>query len=211
MGSFVDARRWAPISIALLIASGVSAAPGPTAPANLTTPAPPPAPPSAPTAAPAPASSAVARTEANIPEGTEVRIRFNDRLSSATNVEGDEFGITTDEPITLSDGTVIPAGFRGKGEVTAAHKKGMLGKAGELNIRIDYIRIGDTRVRLRAVAGGEGKSGVGTTVALSLIVSPLFLMHHGAEVVYAKGRTLTAFVDQDTKIPLPLPRPPQVD
>ena len=146
-----------------------------------------------------------------IPEGTEVRVRLNEQLSSATNVEGDEFSITTDEPIELSDGTIIPAGFRGKGEVTEAHKKGMLGKAGELHIRLDYVRIGDTRLHLRAEKGGEGRSGVGTTVVLTLLVTPLFLMHHGADLVYPHGLKITAFVDQDTKLPLPLPSPPQVD
>jgi hypothetical protein len=171
-----------------------------------------PAPP--PTATPARAPAPVVITASGallIPEGTEVRVRLNERLSSASNIEGDEFSITTDEPIQLSDGTIIPAGFRGRGEVTDAHKKGMLGKAGELHIRLDYFKIGDTRVHLRAEKGGEGKSGVATTVVLTLLITPLFLMHHGAELVYPQGQKITAFVDQDTKVPLPMPPAPQVD
>lgn len=159
--------------------------------------------PAQPKAAPAPAKTAVV-----IPEDTEVRVRLDQRLSSASNVEGDEFSITTDEPIKLPDGTIIPAGFRGRGEVTEAHKKGMLGKAGELHLRLDYIRIGDTRVRLRADKGGQGKSGVGTTVVLTVLITPLFLMHHGAELVYPRGQKITAYVDDDTRLPLPIPSPP---
>ena len=171
-----------------------------------------PRPPAAPARPLAPvAGIVVASTGLMIPEGTEVRVRLNERLSSASNVEGDEFSITTDEPIQLSDGTIIPAGFRGRGEVTDAHKKGMLGKAGELHIRLDYFKIADTRVHLRAEKGGEGKSGVATTVVLTLLITPLFLMHHGAELVFPQGQKITAFVDQDTKVPLPLPSPPQVD
>jgi len=36
-------------------------------------------------------------------------------------------------------GTVIPAGYSGKAEVTAAEKNGMLGKPGQLSIRLNYI------------------------------------------------------------------------
>jgi hypothetical protein len=78
----------------------------------------------------------------SIPEGTEILVVFNEKLSSATSANGDRFSITTVEPIKLADGTIIPAGYRGAGEVTNAKKRGMMGKGGELNVRIDYIRVG---------------------------------------------------------------------
>jgi len=115
------------------------------------------------------------------------------------------FAFRTTESIRLSDGTVLPEGYRGRGEVTDVEKKGMLGKAGHLNIRLDYLAVGDVHVHLRRSTGVEGKSGVGTTIALALIVSPLFLMHHGAEAVILKGQAMTAFVDEDTTIAYPPP------
>ena len=160
------------------------------------------------------APAAAARTTTvfeTLPEGTPVKVRLEDRLSSATSVVGDEFSISTDEAITLPDGAIIPAGFRGKGEVIEAHRKGMLGKAGTLAIRLDYIRIGDTRVHLRATISQEGKSGVTTTVVLTVLITPLFLMHHGAEVEIYKGTPITAYVEDDAKIAMPIPAPPQVD
>src|SRR5437016_7375060 len=93
---------------------------------------------------PAPtAPAAVAPAHVKIPEGTEVRVVFDEALSSATAISGDSFSISTDEEIKLADGTVIPLGYRGKGEVTAAEKNGMMGKAGQLNVRMVYVRIGD--------------------------------------------------------------------
>lgn len=147
------------------------------------------------------------RISIKIPEGTEVRIEIDDPLSSKTSSAGDMFGFRTTEEIRLADGTVLPEGYEGRGEVTDVEKKGMLGKAGHLNIRLDYLKVGDVHVHLRRSTGVEGKSGVGTTIALSLIVSPLFLMHHGAEAVIAKGQAMTAFVDEDTQIANPPPAP----
>jgi hypothetical protein len=143
----------------------------------------------------------------DIPEGTEIRIAIEDPLSSKTSAAGDEFAFKTTESIRLSDGTVLPVGYSGRGEVTDVEKKGMLGKAGHLNVRLEYITIGNVRVRLRRSTGIEGKSGVGTTVALALIVSPLFLMHHGAEAVIPKGQAMTAIVDEDAHIANPPPSP----
>lgn len=161
-----------------------------------------------PVGAPAPSKPSPAKTTVRIPEGTEIRIAIDDGMSSKSATAGDTFAFRTTEAITLSDGTVLPAGYRGRGEVTDVEKKGMLGKPGILNIRMDYIKIGDTRLHLRRSSDTQGKSGVGTTVALAVIVSPLFLMHHGAEAVIPKGQAMTVFVDEDTAIPFPVAPPP---
>ena len=56
---------------------------------------------------------------------------------------GDTFEVVSDEEITLADGTILPAGYSGRGEVTIAEKNGMLGKSGELGIRINYLKCGN--------------------------------------------------------------------
>ncbi len=162
-------------------------------------------------AAPQPAAPASAAQHVTIPEGTEVRVHFNEQLSSATAAAGDEFSITTDDPITLPDGTVLPPGYRGKGEVTAAEHRGMMGKAGQLSVRFDYIRIGDAHVRLRGSKGEEGKNGVTATVVLTILFGPLGLIKHGSDVVIQKGQTVTAFVDEDAVVTTPIPPPPVED
>jgi len=154
---------------------------------------------------------AVVNATEKLPEGTEIKVRLDQALSSATAVAGDTFAISTVEEIRLPNGTVIPAGYRGKGTVTAAEKRGMLGKAGQLDVSLDYVRIGEVRVHLRANKGGEGKSGVTTTIVLSLLITPLFLMHHGHEMVFPKGQVVTTYVDDDATIALPLAPAPKDD
>lgn len=144
-----------------------------------------------------------------VPEGTEMHIRFNDNLSSGKNSEGDQFSITLDEPIELADGQKIQNGYRGKGEVTSAKKKGMMGQAGEMNVRLNYIRVGDTRIRLRAQKGGDGKSSVGATVALTILFGPLGLLKHGHDIEIKSGQVITAYADEDANVDLPVAPPPK--
>lgn len=149
-------------------------------------------------------------TPVKVPEGTEMLVRFNDALSSGKSTEGDQFSITLDEDVKLPDGSVIKRGYRGKGEVTQAKKKGMMGQAGEMNIRLDYLKVGDTRIHLRANKGGEGEGAMGATVALTLLFGPLGLLKHGHDVEIKRGQTLTAYVDQDCTIDAP-PGPPPAE
>jgi hypothetical protein len=146
-----------------------------------------------------------------IPEGTEVQLRLAEKLSSSENSEGDTFEVTSDQEIQLADGTVIPAGYSGRGEVTSSEKSGMLGKSGHLSVRINYLKIGATHVHLRANKGREGASGVTNTVVLTVLFGPLGLLVHGHNVVYPKGTPITAYVDEDVVIPSPVPAPPQAD
>jgi hypothetical protein len=143
-----------------------------------------------------------------VPEGTEMRIRFNEALSSGKNSEGDTFSISLDEPVTLADGTVLKSGYRGKGEVTQAKKKGFMGQAGEMNVRLDYLKVGDTRIHLRAQKGGEGQGAMGATIALTVLFGPLGLLKHGHDVEIKAGQTITAYVDEDAGIETPVVPPP---
>jgi hypothetical protein len=136
-------------------------------------------------------------------EGTEVRIKFNEKISSDTSVEGDQFVIEVDEDVDVDGKVVIPAGSKGRGEVTQAKKKGFMGKGGELNIRLNYVKVGDKRVRLTAQRGKQGDDKVGTTVALTVLFGPLGLLKRGKETAITPGQTITAFVDRDIELPFP--------
>ncbi len=144
-----------------------------------------------------------------IPEGTEVRIRFNEKLSSETSIEGDVFSIQVEDDVELDGKTVILAGSRGKGEVTSARKKGFVGKAGELNICLTHIKVGDKKVRIRANKSKVGDSKLGTSVALTLILGPLGLLKRGKDIAITEGQTILAFVDDDTVVPFPPPKIPK--
>ena len=200
------ARRWAPLQLIFIFSLRAPSLSAQVTLKQIAVPSP-----DAPATAPPTFVSATPKTSARIPEGTEIRVQLEELLSSATAQAGDTFTITTVDQVQLADGTVIPSGYRGKGEVSQAHRREMLGKAGELDIRLDYIRIGDTRVRLRANKSSQGRSNLTTTVVLSLLVTPLFLLVHGHEMVIPRGTPVTGYVDEDATIALPIAPPPKDD
>jgi hypothetical protein len=53
--------------------------------------------------------------------------------------------------------------------------------------------------------------GVGATVVLTVLITPLFLMHDGADLTYPRGQTVTALVDEDTKLAFPVAPPVAAD
>lgn len=155
-------------------------------------------------------SATPAVTVIHVPEGTEARIRFEEMVTSKTAQAGDQFAISLAEPIELGNGVVIPAGYKGLGEVTSAERHGFMGKAGQLNVSLDYIKIGDKRVHLRANKGGEGKGSLGSAVALTVLFGPLGLLARGADMTIPAGQRMTAYVEADTDLSSPLAGAPGV-
>jgi hypothetical protein len=76
----------------------------------------------------------------------------------------------------------------------------MMGKAGELNMRLEHLKAGDVRVRLRGSKGKEGEGKEGATVALTVLFGPIGLIKHGKNVEIKAGTPLAAFVDQDVTL-----------
>jgi hypothetical protein len=195
-------------SVALLLPAIASAQPSSAAPAPAAAMASAAAPATMPDPAPMPVAAPAAPTSVHLAEGVEVSFTLDDALSSATAAVGDRFGVTISEPVTLADGTVIAAGYRGRGEVSSVEKKGMLGKAGQINVRLDYVMVGDTKVPLRASQSQEGKSTQSTTIVLAVVVSPLFLLMKGKDATIPKGSTLKGYIDAAVDIAAPLASPP---
>ena len=79
----------------------------------------------------------------------------------------DPVNLVLAEDIKVGDVIVARAGAKALGTITNAKRAGMLGKGGELNMKLEYLKIGDTKVRLRGTKGREGDSKTGTMVALT--------------------------------------------
>ena len=153
--------------------------------------------------APAPVAAAPA---ANAPDasgkymlrdGTDVNLVFAQDLSSKTSSEGDPVVLTLADDLKVGDVVVAKAGDKAFGEVTKAEKSGMMGKAGELNLRLTYLKAGDTKIKLRGTKGKEGESGVTSTVVLTVLFGPIGLIKHGKNVEIKQGQALHAFVSDD--------------
>jgi|ERR1700733_2547258 hypothetical protein len=130
-------------------------------------------------------------------DGTDVNLQFAQDLSSKTSSEGDPVTLTLVDDLKVGDVVVAKAGSKAIGEVTKAEKSGMMGKAGELNIRLDYLKAGDVKVKLRGTKGKEGESGVTGTVVLTVLFGPIGLIKHGKNVEIKQGQALHAFVGDD--------------
>ncbi len=147
-----------------------------------------------------PATPAVPAAKLVLQEGTDVKLKFADDLSSKTAAEGDPVNLILDEDLKVGDVVVVKAGAKAIGTISNAKKAGMMGKPGELNMRLEHLKAGDQRVRLRGSKGKEGEGKEGTTVALTVLFGPIGLIKHGKNVEIKAGTPLAAFVDQDTAI-----------
>jgi hypothetical protein len=134
-------------------------------------------------------------------EGTEVPLRFAQDLSSKNNVGGDSVHLVLAQDVVVDGVTVARAGSAATAEVTNAKKAGMMGKGGELNIRLEHLTAGSAKVRLRGSKAREGDSKVGTAVVLTVLFGPVGLMKHGKNIEIAEGTPLTGYVAEDVKLP----------
>jgi biopolymer transport protein ExbD len=159
-----------------------------------------------PVAAPAPApvpAVAVAPDASGkymLRDGTDVNLTFAQDLSSKTASEGDPVVLVLADDVKVGDVVVAKAGAKAFGEVTKAEKSGMMGKAGELNLRLDYLKVGDTKIKLRGTKGKEGESGTTSAVVLTVLFGPIGLIKHGKNVEIKQGQALHAFVGDDIAV-----------
>ncbi|MFQ5575095.1 MAG: hypothetical protein ACE5E0_05675 [Terriglobia bacterium] len=92
---------------------------------------------------------------------------------------------------------MIKAGAPATGEVLRAAPKGMIGRQGELLLGIRYATAVDgTQVPLRASLEEKGEEKLTSTVVLSVVLCPLFLMRKGGEATIPAGTEYTVFVDR---------------
>lgn len=154
-------------------------------------------------------ASTVQAATIKVPEGTEFPCTIDEKLSSKTSQEGDHFTIRLDDDVKLSDGTVLKAGYKGVGEIVHLQKNGMVGKKGEINVRFNYLKIGDEQVRLRASKGVEGNGNTGNQIAGIVLVGVFGLLIKGHSAEIPKGQHVTAYADSDIDIETPLPEPPK--
>jgi hypothetical protein len=147
-----------------------------------------------PSAAAASASADAADTYKLI-EGTDVSLQFAQDVSSATAFEDDPVALTLVNDLKVGAVVVVKAGARAFGVITKAQKAGILGKAGQLSMRLDYLKAGDVRVKLRGSKGRDDK--MTGTESSTMLSRPIELVKHGKNVEITKGQPLQAFVGED--------------
>ena len=152
------------------------------------------------TAAAAPAATAASSTVV-LREGTRLELKLAQNLSSKTAVDDDPVNFALAEDLVVDNVIVARRGAFATGSVSHTKRAGMLGRAGELSIRLSHLKCGTTRVKLRGSQGKEGQSKEGAVVALTVLFGPIGLIKHGKNVDVKEGTPLTAYVDQDYTLP----------
>lgn len=155
--------------------------------------------------APSAPQSAATPAPNTLLDGTAVKLRLSETISSADTKVGQEIPFEVIEDVTVDQTVVLPKGSAAIATVTEAEHKKSMGRAGKLNISISYARLKDQeKVQLRATketkGGGHVGAMTGAIVATSIIffpAAPLFLFIHGKDITIPQGTEITAFVEGD--------------
>jgi hypothetical protein len=144
-------------------------------------------------------------------EGTDVNLKLAQALSSKTAAAGDSVELVLDQDLIVANSVVAKKGSRAVATVSNAKKAGMAGRGGELNLRLEYLKAGDTRVKLRGVQAKNGDNKTGATVGLVVAFGVLGFMKHGKQAEVKEGTPVKAYIDEDVQVaslgPAPEPAP----
>jgi hypothetical protein len=175
-------------------------------PTNAASPQPPAqaAPPAGSAAAPA-ANPSQPPSPDTLLDGTPVKLRLSQTISSADAKVGQEVPFETVEDVKVDDVVVLPKGATAIGTVTEAEPRRHMGRGGKLNVNISYARLADQeKAALRASkdtqGGGHVGAMTGAMVATAIVffpAAPLFLFMKGKDITIPQGTEITAFVDGD--------------
>lgn len=120
-------------------------------------------------------------------EMTQVRLQLAEDVNSKTAKPGAPVELLLSDDLKVENAVVATSGSRAIG--TVVHSKGpnFWGEPGELNIRITFLKVGKTKVRLRGASGEIGTR---------------YVVVRGSHAELKRGTEVIAYVDHDTEIPL---------
>jgi len=147
-------------------------------------------------------SDITAPIRAVLKDGTEVKLTFNQDLSSKTARVGDIVEFLLDEDLKAADVVVVRKVARAVGTITQVKKSGTVGRGGELSLQLDYLMARETKVRLRGAHGGQGQNKEGAVIGLTLAFGVVGFLKHGKQLEIKQGTSAKGFVDRDTEVTL---------
>jgi hypothetical protein len=118
-------------------------------------------------------------------EGTEVSLKLAQDVNSRAAKPNEPIELALAEDLKVGDLTAARAGSRALGSVVHAKKPDFWGEAGEVNIRITFLKAGATKVPLRGAAGEVGAR---------------YVVIRGSQAILKTGTLLKAYVAEDTAV-----------
>ena len=143
-----------------------------------------------------------------VPQGTSIRLRLSQNVSSADAKAGDAITLEVLDDVKVGQVIAIRHGAQARGKVTEAHSKRRIGRAGAVAINIASVEAADgTRVpvSVERKSKGDNKSGtitagiVGSAV-LFAPAAPFFLLIHGKDTNIPAGTPVEVFASNDTNV-----------
>src|SRR5215471_17881020 len=144
-----------------------------------------------------------------LPEGTKLRVRLDQNISSATAEEGQVVELSVTDAVKAGDTIVIPEGARVTGTITQAQEKRRLGRAGKLDFSIDRVKTADNQwIPLRyTVTKKSGQSHAISTGILTAGVAavfwpaaPVFLLRKGNDITINRGVVFEVYTDRNQTV-----------
>jgi hypothetical protein len=151
-----------------------------------------------------PLMAAIASAQVVIPDGTKLRLRLDQTLTSATADEGQTVELSVAETVTVDGVAIIQEGSRATGTVVLAQEKRRMGRAGKLDFSVDRVRAVNgqwlpVRYTLTKKQGDSKAVSTGVITAGVAVVfwpaAPFVLMRHGKDTTINKGTAFDVFID----------------
>ena len=146
--------------------------------------------------------SGIAAAQMQIPQGTPVRVRLEDDLSSATAQEGQKVALTVVDDVAIGGSVVIPAGATVLGHVTEAVPR-KLGRNGKLDFSVESLTAGDGEaIRLRYSRDQKSTNtlakGIMSGGAMVFLgpAGPLIRVMSAKDATLQKGTVVQVFTDE---------------
>jgi hypothetical protein len=155
-----------------------------------------------------PATPPVRSLPNTLRDGTAVKLRLAENLTSATAKAGQRVSFEVLEEVDVMGVPVIAKGAQALATVTTAETKKSMGRGGKLDVNVDNVRLvdgEDAALNATRNAKGGGHTGamtagiVGTAIVF-FPAAPLLLFIHGKDITIPKGTEVTAFVSGDMNL-----------
>jgi hypothetical protein len=154
-------------------------------------------------------TAAAAFAQTMIPDGTKIRVRLEQNLSSETAELGQTVDFAVTQEVRVGDAIVIANGARATGSIVQVERKKSFGRAGKLDFSIDRVQLMDgawLNVRYTPQKNSGKGNGVKTgvlTAGLAVVfwpAAPLGFLIKGHEATIIKGRAYEVFSDDSVLI-----------
>lgn len=165
----------------------------------------------APSDTPEPVRQGKAGRSNEVPVGTELDVRLQNRLSSDDAQVEDRFEATTVVDLVQDGQVVIPAGALVRGVVTSVEKAGRLSRTGKLTLGFDQITVSGRSYPIHATVtqaieseGIRGEAGrIGAGAGVGAIIGGILGGFKGvlAGILIGGGGTIAATEGKDVTLP----------